>query len=98
MDGESGLESAPTALYGAVLLMSAIAYTILQHEIIVCEGRQSKLAQAVGQTGKEKISAGLYVAAVPLALASPTLSVLIYVLVAAIWLVPDRRIESLLRD
>jgi uncharacterized membrane protein len=96
--GETGLAAAPTALYGAVLLMSAIAYTILQHEIIVCEGRHSKLAQAVGRTRKEKISAGLYVAAVPIALASPTLSVLIYVLVAAIWLVPDRRIEALLRD
>jgi uncharacterized membrane protein len=96
--GESGLEPAPTALYGAVLLMSAIAFTILQYEIIACEGRHSKLAQAVGRTGKEKVSAGLYIAAVPLALASPTLSVLIYILVAAIWLVPDRRIEALLRD
>jgi uncharacterized membrane protein len=96
--GEGGLEPAPTALYGAVLLMSAIAYTILQREIIACEGRNSRLARAVGATGKEKVSAGLYVAAVPLALASPTLSVLIYVLVAAIWLVPDRRIEALLRD
>ena len=95
--GESELAAAPTALYGAVLLMSAIAYTILQHEIIACQGTQSKLAVAVGRTRKEKMSAGLYVAAVPLALVSPTLAVLIYILVAAVWLVPDRRIESQLR-
>ena len=95
--GESELAAAPTALYGAVLLMSAIAYTILQHEIIACQGTRSKLAVAVGRTRKEKMSAGLYVAAVPLALVSPTLAVLIYILVAAVWLVPDRRIESQLR-
>jgi uncharacterized membrane protein len=95
--GETGLAAAPTALYGAVLLLSGLAYTILQHEIILCQGTRSKLAEAVGRTRKEKISTGLYVVAVPLALVSPTLAVLIYIFVAASWLVPDRRIEARMR-
>jgi uncharacterized membrane protein len=95
--GETGLAAAPTALYGAVLLLSGLAYTILQHEIILCQGTRSKLAEAVGRTRKEKISTGLYVVAVPLAFVSPTLAVLIYVFVAASWLVPDRRIEARMR-
>jgi len=92
--GESHFTPLPTALYGVVLLASAVAYTILQARIIVLEGRESPLAKAVGADVKGKISIALYIAGILLAFVHPLLADAIYATVAMIWLVPDRRIES----
>jgi len=92
--GEYHTERWPTAIYGGVLLLAAIAYTILQAAIIRDQGPASRLRAAVGNDVKGKISAGLYVAAIPLAFVRPWISDCLYVLVASIWLVPDRRIEQ----
>ena len=81
-----------------VLLLAAVAFTILLNEILREHGRTSKLALAVGGDAKGKVSIGLYVAAIPLAFVSPWIADAIYVSVAMIWLVPDRRIERKLRD
>jgi uncharacterized membrane protein len=94
--GENRLAAAPTALYGAVLLLAAIAYEILQAAIIAREGRDSVLASAVGRDWKGKLSPVLYLAAIPLAFVNPWISNGLYALVALIWLVPDRRIERAL--
>jgi uncharacterized membrane protein len=91
---ESHAAPVPTAVYGFVLLMAAVAYTILQATIIRHDGPESRLKQAVGSDRKGKISALLYVVAIPLAFVSYLLSDAIYVIVALIWLVPDRRLES----
>ena len=94
--GEDAHAPLPTATYGVVLLCAAIAYTILQAAIIKVDGQNSKLRAAVGRDRKGKISAGLYVAAVLLAYVSPWMSHGIYITVALIWLVPDKRIEAAL--
>jgi uncharacterized membrane protein len=95
---ETGFTSLPTAAYGIVLAMSAIGYTWLQSRIIAVNGKSSKLAAAVGSDFKAKISLALYIVSVPLAFVSPWISIAIYVIVALIWLVPDRRIERGMRD
>jgi uncharacterized membrane protein len=92
--GENLAAPLPTAFYGVVLLMPAIAYTLLQKAIIRREGTHSILAQALGRDIKGKISVVFYVAAVALAFIYPWSSVAIYVLVALMWLVPDQRIEK----
>ena len=92
--GEHYHESLPTAIYGGVLLMAAIAYTILQETIIADQGAGSKLRAAVGKDRKGKFSALMYFAAIPLAYVGPAISDLIYVGIAMVWLVPDRRIEE----
>ena len=92
--GENHFASFPTAMYGVVLLAAAIAYFILQSAIIRKEGPRSKLAQAVGNDLKGKISPVLYIAAVFLAFVHPLIADGVYVFVALMWLVPDRRIES----
>jgi len=92
--GENHLAPLPTALYGVLLLMAAISYTILQATIIAHQGPQSKLREAVGSDLKGKISIASYVAAIPLAFVSPWIATSLYVFVALLWLVPDRRIES----
>ncbi len=94
--GENHLAPAPTALYGLVLLMAAIAYYILQSAIIAQQGEGSLLASAIGNDWKGKLSPGLYLIAIPLARVSPWISNGLFVLVALIWLVPDRRIERAL--
>jgi len=96
--GENLLSPLPTAVYGVILLMPAIAYYLLQRAIVRKQGAHSVLASALGTDLKGKLSPMLYVAAIALAFVSPWLSVLIYVLVAAIWLIPDRRIEDILHD
>src|SRR5688500_1462630 len=92
--GESHFASLPTALYGAVLLAAALAYTILQSRIISLEGTESPLAKAVGTDVKGKVSIALYVAGILLAFVQPLVADAIYATVALMWLVPDRRIES----
>ena len=92
--GENHAAPLPTALYGVLLLMAAIAYTILQMTIIAHQGPHSKLHEAVGGDFKGKISIALYVAALPLAFVRSWIAIGLYVVVALMWLVPDRRIES----
>jgi uncharacterized membrane protein len=95
--GENHLASWPVAIYGLVLLMAAIAYYILQRAIIASQGADSLLAKAVGSDWKGKVSPALYLSAVFLAFANPWIATGIYILVAAIWFIPDRRIERALR-
>ena len=92
--GEAGLSSLPTAAYGVVLAMSAVGYTQLQAAIVARNGHSSALAQAIGNDLKGKLSLATYVASVPLAFVSPWISIALYIVVAAMWLVPDRRIET----
>ncbi|HEX4349503.1 MAG TPA: TMEM175 family protein [Verrucomicrobiae bacterium] len=94
--GDTRLATTPVAVYGFVLLMAAIAYYILQRAIIARQGPDSLLAAAIGRDSKGKISAVSYLAAVPLAFVSTWIAIGLYVLVAFMWLVPDRRIESAL--
>ena len=94
--GANPLQPVPTAVYGIVLLMPAIAYLLLQLAILRRQGKQSMLARALGADLKGKLSALLYLAAIALAFYVPWASIAIYVLVAVIWLVPDRRIEKAL--
>lgn len=92
--GENHFAPLPTAVYGVVLLCSAIAYTILQTVIVRHEkDENSLLADAVGRDFKGKLSMALYVAAIPLAFVNQWISDAIYVTVAIVWLIPDRRIE-----
>jgi uncharacterized membrane protein len=91
--GENRLAVTPTAVYGFVLLMAAIAYQILEHAIIAKEGRGSLLAQAVGRDWKGKVSPVLYFIAIALAFVSSWIAVGIYVFMALLWLIPDPRIE-----
>ncbi len=95
--GETGLTALPTAAYGVVLAMAAIGYTLLQGAIVACGGRTSTLAAAVGSDLKGKLSLGIYIAAIPLAFVSPWIAAALYVVVALIWFVPDRRIESVVK-
>jgi uncharacterized membrane protein len=96
--GENFLEPLPTAVYGAILLMPAIAYYLLQKAIVHQQGKHSVLASALGRDFKGKISVLLYAAAVALAFVDAWLSIAIYALVAVMWLIPDRRIEKVLRE
>ncbi len=96
--GENHFAAAPTAAYGAVMLMAAIAYTILQAAIVAEQGSGSKLAAALGRDLKGKISLALYALAIAAAFLDQWLSDAFYVIVALIWLVPDRRIESRIAD
>jgi len=92
---ENHFAAVPTALYGAVLLMAAIAWPILLRELIACNGgEQCPLARAVGRDVKGKLSIFLYASAIPLAFVNPWISCALYVAVAAIWFIPDRRIEK----
>jgi len=94
--GENLSAPVPTAVYGGVLLMPAIAYYLLQKAIVRRQGAHSVLAKALGSDIKGKISLILYVAGIVLAFVSPWISIAIYALVAVMWLVPDRRIENTL--
>jgi uncharacterized membrane protein len=94
--GENHFAPLPCALYGVVLLMAAIAYYILQQLIIASQGPGSILKRAVGGDWKGKLSPAFYILAIPLAFVSEWISLSLYVLVALIWLVPDRRIEHAL--
>lgn len=96
--GENHFSILPTALYGAVLLFAAIAYFILQQTIIASQGHVSTLRLAVGKDWKGKLSPVLYLVGIGLSFVSPWAATLIYVSVAALWLIPDRRIERTLRN
>jgi len=94
--GENHFATLPAAAYGVVLLMAGIAYWILQQRIIASQGKDSLLKAAIGNDWKGKLSPILYVAGIILAFLSPWISVAIYVFVALIWVVPDKRIERVL--
>ena len=94
--GENAFAAWPVALYGLVLLFAAIAYFILTRALIALHGRDSALATALGRDVKGKLSVVVYLAAVPLALVLPAVACGLYVVVAVMWLVPDRRIERTL--
>jgi len=91
--GENRFAPVPTAAYGVVLLLAALAYTVLQRTIVATEGRDSVLAAAVGRDLKGKLSLVLYAVAIPAALVLPWIAGALYAGVAVMWLVPDRRIE-----
>ena len=94
--GENYTAAAPAALYGVVLLMAAIAYIMLQQLIIASQGADSILKKAVGGDWKGKVSPLLYVAGIVSAFWSPRLAQALYLLVALLWFIPDRRIERTL--
>ena len=96
--GENHFAPIPSACYGVVLLMAAIAYFILQNQIITAQGKHSVLRKAIGNDWKGKISPLLYAAAIIAALWLPAIALAIYALVALIWLIPDRRIERILKE
>ena len=96
--GENDFAPLPAAFYGAVSLMAAIAYFVLQTAIVKEHGAESTLATALGSDVKGKISPILYLSAIPLAFVNRWISIALYVLVALLWLVPDRRIESVFGD
>jgi TMEM175 potassium channel family protein len=91
---DTGFTPLPTAAYGVVLVCASLCYTLLQRQIIRVNGRESLLAVAVGQDLKGKLSITLYLLAIVLAFVRPWVAIALYVVVATIWLVPDRRIES----
>jgi uncharacterized membrane protein len=94
---EAGFVAAPTAAYGVVLACAAVSYLILQKELIACNGGpDSKLAHALGSDLKGKLSLGLYLSAIALAFVRPWMAIGLYVAVALMWLIPDRRIEELM--
>jgi uncharacterized membrane protein len=94
--GENHTESVPTALYGVVLLLAAVAYWLLQRQIIAAQGAQSLLRRAVGADLKGKISPVLYGLGIGVAFRAPWLAQALYLFVALMWLIPDRRIENAL--
>jgi uncharacterized membrane protein len=96
--GENHFAAWPVALYGVVLLFAAIAYFILARVLISFHGRDSTLAKAIGNDFKGKVSVVLYALAIPLAFVSAWLACGLYVLVAVMWLIPDRRIEHSLAE
>jgi uncharacterized membrane protein len=91
--GETGFAAVPVFMYGVVLLLSAIAYYILTRALLARHGADSLLARALGSDFKGRVSIGLYLAALAAALFDPRVSLALYVVVAVMWLVPDRRIE-----
>jgi uncharacterized membrane protein len=94
--GENGFAALPSALYGFVLLMAGLSYKILQWAIIAADGETSLLAKAVGKDRKGNLSHAIYAAAIPVALFYPWIAQALYISVALMWLVPDKRIERVL--
>jgi len=94
--GEAGIVALPVAAYGGVLMMAAISYYLLERALMAAEGEESKVRAAVGSRLKEWLSLAGYTAAFGVAYLSPWISVAIYVAIALVWFVPDRRFERLL--
>jgi uncharacterized membrane protein len=92
--GEHSFATVPIACYGFILLMCAISYTLLQNRIIKLEGKGSVLQEAVNKDKKGKISMLCYISAIPLAFISPIISGILYIFVALLWIIPDKRIEN----
>jgi uncharacterized membrane protein len=94
--GENDFSAWPVALYGTVLLLAAVAHFILTRALLSIHGRDSVLATALGRDFKGKVSVVIYLVAIPLAFVNSWLAGALYVLVAVMWLIPDRRIEKIL--
>lgn len=92
--GQNHFAAWPVAAYGVVLLMSGVAYYILVRALTACAGHNLRLAEAVGSDGKGKLSVLVYAVAIPLAFVRPWLAGALYLAVALLWLIPDRRIEK----
>jgi uncharacterized membrane protein len=92
--GQTNFANWPVALYGVVLLLAAVAYFILTHVLIALHGKDSVLATALGSDFKGKVSVIIYAVAIPLSFVRPWLACALYILVAVMWLIPDRRIEK----
>lgn len=95
---ENHFKTWPTILYGIILLMAALSFYLLQHEIIKSEGKKSILKKAVGHNYKEKTSLICYILAIGFAFVIPHISQILYILVALFWFIPDRRIEKILNQ
>jgi len=95
--GENHFASLPSAMYGAVLLLAAIAYYILQTLIVTEAGAQSSLAAAIGKDWKGRLSPLLYLLGIIASFFAPTIASGIYVFVALMWLIPDRRLERVIQ-
>ena len=96
--GENNFAAWPVALYGTVLLLAACAYYLLVRSLLALHEKDSMLAAALGSDFKGKISIVIYAIAIPFAFVVPGVSCALYVLVAVIWIIPDRRIEKVIRD
>ncbi len=96
--GLGQLATCPVVVYGSILLMSGVAYYILSHVMLKADGPDSALGKALGRDGKGKLSVLLYIIAVAAAFWEPKISVGIYIIVAAMWLIPDQRIEKVLME
>ena len=96
--GENHFSTIPVALYGGVLWLSAVAYYILVLRLIAYHGEDSLLVAAIGEGGKERLSLVLYTIAIPIAFFSSWIALALYVTVAILWLIPDRRIEKVLEN
>ncbi|HHF7366439.1 TPA: TMEM175 family protein [Legionella bozemanae] len=92
--GENHFTATPTSFYGIVLLMAAISYSILVHTLILHEGKESLVSKAIGNDFKGNISIVLYALAIPLAYVYTWIAQILYVIVAIIWFIPDKRIEN----
>jgi uncharacterized membrane protein len=95
---ESGFTALPTAAYGIVLACAAVSYNVLQRLIVALNGRDSRLAVALGSDRKGKLSIVLYLAGIALAFVRPWIAIVLYVAVALVWFVPDSRIEALTKS
>lgn len=96
--GSSGFSAWPVALYGGVLLFSGSAFLLLARALVALHGKESRIATALGRDFKGKLSLVSYLVAIPLAFVAPWLSCAVYVTVAAVWLIPDRRFERAARS
>src|SRR5262249_40467339 len=96
--GENHFSAVPTALYGAVMVMAALAYVLLQSLIVAVEGRDSRLKQSLGSDWKGRLSLLLYATAIGMAFVRPWISGVLYIVVALIWFIPDRRLARLATD
>ncbi|MDF2478140.1 MAG: hypothetical protein K0S24_3623 [Sphingobacterium sp.] len=96
--GESHFERDPIIAYGVVLIMCSIAYNIVEYFVIQTEGEESALKRAVKSKTKENISTVLYFLGIGISFVNPYISLLMYGTVAIMWLIPDRRIETLMKD
>ena len=92
--GETKFASSPTAAYGVVLSLSAVSYMLLEKAIVACNGEDSALAKAVGWDAKAFTSLVIYAIAIPVAYYRPWMAIMLYVINALIWFIPDRRIEK----
>jgi uncharacterized membrane protein len=93
---EAHFAALPTACYGVVLVLSSISYLLLERAIVACNGPDSKLAKAIGDDLKTKLSLSGYAVAILMAFYRPWMAIALYILIALVWFVPDRRIEKIL--